>query len=171
MLFTVGSAMVHNPALAGKDDPALTHGLWRILPASPAPNLFESTAVQKNRLLTMDSQQLGGTLVMRNNPASGEQKRNRDGPVVADCLKRKILPARVPGIWRRATSSRVVSMCRAVQVFPRSDAGWTPARWDEPQSGTRQARPVLVVPKVCAGRYGAGRASARSASGAERIVG
>jgi hypothetical protein len=85
--------MVHNPALAGQDDPALAHGLWSILPAGPAPNLFDSNAVQKNRLLTMGSQHLGGTLIMRNNPTSGEQKHNRDGPVVADCLNANIFPA------------------------------------------------------------------------------
>jgi len=33
MLFTVGIAMVHNPVLAGEDNPALAHGLWRILSA------------------------------------------------------------------------------------------------------------------------------------------
>ena len=30
---------------------------------------------------------------MRNNPTSGEQKQNRDGPVVADCLNANIFPA------------------------------------------------------------------------------
>ena len=38
-------------------------------------------------------------------------------------------------------------------------------------SGTREARLVLVVPEVCAGCYGAGRAGAQSARGAERLVG
>ncbi len=32
------------------------------------------------------------------------------------------------------------------------------ARWAKPESGTRQARMVLVVSEVCAGGYGAGRA-------------
>ena len=57
---------------------------------------------------------------------------------------------------------------RQVQTYPwRRD----PARWDESQSGTRQAGLVLVVSEVCTGGYGAGRARDRSAEGEERLVG
>ena len=40
-----------------------------------------------------------------------------------------------------------------------------------PQSGTGQARLVLVVPEVCAGGYGAGRVRAGSARRQERLMG
>jgi hypothetical protein len=32
---------VHNPALAGKDDPSISQGLWSILPAGPKTTDFE----------------------------------------------------------------------------------------------------------------------------------
>jgi endonuclease YncB( thermonuclease family) len=44
------------------------------------------------------------------------------------------------------------------------------AKWHESQSGTRQAGLVLVVSKVCARRYGAGRAREPSARGEERVM-
>ena len=45
------------------------------------------------------------------------------------------------------------------------------ARWDEPQSGTRQAGLVLVGSEVYAGGYGAGRARDRSTRSQDRFVG
>jgi hypothetical protein len=37
--------MVHNPALAGKDDPSISQGLWSILPAGPKPNVLEIVVI------------------------------------------------------------------------------------------------------------------------------
>lgn len=40
----------------------------------------------------------------------------------------------------------------------------------QPESATCQAELVLVVPKICAGRYGAGRVGKGSTREAERVV-
>jgi hypothetical protein len=45
-----------------------------------------------------------------------------------------------------------------------------PARRHEPQSGTREAGLGLVVSKICAGGYGAGRVREQSPRGEERVV-
>jgi hypothetical protein len=33
--------MVHDPALAGKDDPSISQDLWSILPVGPKSTVFE----------------------------------------------------------------------------------------------------------------------------------
>jgi len=46
-----------------------------------------------------------------------------------------------------------------------------PARWDEPQSGTRQAGQALVVSEICTEGYNVGRAREGGTRGQEGLVG
>jgi hypothetical protein len=67
---------------------------------------------------------------------------------------------------RRHTVEQIIAKLREAEV---ALSKW-PAGWHQRQSHPAQRRLVLVVQKICAERYGAGRARDESARGHERLV-